>query len=151
MGKAADMQRPASIVTFERCYLGAWLLGLVDLALTWDERMAMAGDAAAGHLPPAAMTDLVLGVVAVTAAITLALWWFVARRASVVAKWIVLVFFALGLLGVISGIARGTMTPGVGGVLTVAQWVLQAVAVAMLFRPDTVPWFAGRTAQGGRR
>ncbi|WP_174293053.1 hypothetical protein [Sphingomonas bacterium] len=140
------MLRPQSIITFERCYLGAWLIGLVNLALTWNGRLALADANAAATIGAGTVSTIALVGVVVGGIITLTLWWFVARQASVVAKWIVVVFFGLGVLGFLASIGRGTMLPGIGGVLTVVSWVLQAVAVFMLFRPDANAWFAARPA-----
>ncbi len=136
------MTRPPSIVNFERCYLGALLVAAVNSALNWQRMMAV---------PAVAQAQVAIGswYVPVTTAlgylIPLILWYFAARRASVVAKWIVVVLFGLGVLGLAAGLAMGTMSAGLGGVLSVVSFVLNAVAVWLLFRPDARAWF-GETA-----
>ncbi|THD35294.1 MAG: hypothetical protein E7773_12690 [Sphingomonas sp.] len=134
--------RPKSIVTFEYCYLGSILLGVVNAAMTWKDvngtveaaqTRAMLGD----WFMPLAM---VFGLT-----ISLLLWYFTARSASVVAKWVVVVFFGLSLAGFLFTLALGSRPDGIAGILSVAVLVLNAVAVWMLFRPDARAWF-GETA-----
>ena len=55
----------------------------------------------------AAPSIMIVSIV-VGAVISLLLWYFVARQAAVVAKWIVVVFFAIGLLVVLSRAAVRT-------------------------------------------
>lgn len=136
------MPRPASILTFERCYLGAWLLGLVNLALTWGARVETASIGAGGAMSSGTLAGTLIAGVVVGGIIALVLWYFVARRASTVAKWIVVVFYVFGVLGILANLARGTFAPGLGGVLEIVGLVLQTIAVVMLFRPDAKAWFA---------
>ncbi|WP_294138434.1 hypothetical protein [Sphingomonas sp.] len=35
------MERPVSIVKFERCYLGALFVGLINLLISWNKIQAM--------------------------------------------------------------------------------------------------------------
>ena len=146
------MHRPASIVNFERCYLGSLVLGFVTLAFSWNAQMAMLQrNPATAQLGGGALYGSLLFGLVVGAVITLVLWYFAARRGSVVAKWIIVVFFAFGVLVLLNSLSKGTVTPGLGGVLTIANTVLQAVAVWMLFKPDAKAWFAdnGRAANVG--
>ncbi|HEX8484281.1 hypothetical protein [Sphingomonas sp.] len=132
------MTRPISIVRFDYCYLGALVVGAVNAALNWQRYTAMPAvrDAqvmfGAWYLPT---------VTAIGYLIPLLLWYFVARRGSVVAKWIVVVLFGLGMVGLLIALAMGTMASGLGGVLSVVAIVLNAVAVWLLFRPDARAWF----------
>jgi asparagine N-glycosylation enzyme membrane subunit Stt3 len=122
--------RPQSIVNFERCYLGAFVLGLVNTALAWSATRAMF-DAS----PQAAMLGgwFLTATTLIGFAITLALWYFIARKGSAVAKWIVVVsLFAL---------LMGTYPAGLSGAIGIFNTVLQAVAVSFLFKPDTKGWF----------
>jgi hypothetical protein len=137
------MQRPPSIITFERCYLGAVALGLVNNVLNWTNLQEQMAAAPNSQLLPDWFLPATIGVGLL---ITLLLWYFVARRASVVAKWILVVFFAIGLIGVpgiISGVSAGLISPllAIAGFVTLT---LNAIAVWMLFRPDAKLWFAGQ-------
>ncbi len=138
------MFRPISIVQFERCYLGSLVLGFITLAFTWNTQMALLQrNPATAQMGSMVYGSLLIGLI-VGAIITLVLWYFAARRASVVAKWIIVVFFAIGVLGLLNSLSKGMVPHGLGGVLTIANIVLQAVAVYLLFRPDATAWFAGR-------
>ena len=132
--------RPLSIVNFERCYLGAIAVGLINSFVTIPAMMRMPQMAQANAMlgPNFIYISLILGLV-----ISLLLWYFAARKASVVAKWIIVVFFAFGVLGMLRNLATGFPT-SLSGVLGIVAFVLQAVAVYLLFKPDAVGWFARR-------
>jgi hypothetical protein len=136
------MGRPQSIITFERCYLGAVALGLANNAFNWTNMQEQMAATPNSQLLP----DWFLpATIAIGVVITLLLWYFIAHRASVVAKWIVVVFFAIGLLGlpgIITGLSTGLITPVMAAVGLVTL-TLNAIAVWMLFRPDAKAWFAG--------
>ena len=133
------MTRPYSIVQFERFYLAALVIGLVNSALNWGVVQAQfASNPAAQPFGPGVFVALVgLGIL-----IPLLLWYFVAHRASVVAKWILVLLFVLGAAALGRSIVAGNFPGGLRGILGAATLVLQAVAVWVLFRPDTKPWFA---------
>jgi hypothetical protein len=137
------MERPQSIITFERCYLGGVALGLANNALNWSNMQEQMAATPNSQLLPDWFLPATIGVGLV---ITLLLWYFVARRASTVAKWILVVFFAIGLLGlpgIVAGVSSGLIAPlmAIVGLITLA---LNAIAVWMLFRPDAKLWFAGQ-------
>ena len=133
------MDRPQSIIRFERLYLGGVALGLANTAYRWSaiqEQVAATPNSA--MLPSWFMgATIALGI-----GINLLLWYFVARRGSVVAKWIVTVFFVLGLIGLLR-VLTADAVPATMNVIAAVVLGLQAAAVFMLFRPDTEPWFAG--------
>lgn len=142
MGKGSSM-RPQSIVWFERLYLISFVLGLVSTWQNWAARadMLRANEATAnlGWLGP---TATVIGLV-----IALTLLYLVARRANVIAKWIVVVFAAWGavLLAILLlGLVRGT-GESILLIVGVAQNLLYLAAAVLLFRPDARAWF-GETA-----
>ena len=144
------MERPASIVTFERCYLGAWIVGLINTALNWNRTVTMmAANPATTQMGPGFGTTMLAGGLVIGAAITLVLWYFVAKRGSVVAKWIVTVLFAFGLISFLWSLAMARISLGVSGIIGVVTMVLQAIAVFMLFRPDTKAWFGETPVEPG--
>ncbi|UVO54167.1 hypothetical protein [Sphingomonas sp. SUN039] len=140
------MERPQSIVWFERLYLGAAAVGILNSVVNWSamqERIAATPNSA---MLPSWFVPATMGVGLL---ITLLLWFFVARRGSVVAKWIVTVLFVIGLIGVptlITGVSSGLITP-LQAAFSLVTFAMNAAAVVMLFRPDAKPWFggAGRT------
>lgn len=137
------MTRPQSIIWFERFYLGALALGLLNTMLNWSVIQQQLGTSAASSILPGWFMPAILGI---AFAINLLLWYLVARRRSVVAKWFVTVLFIIGLFGLL-GLVRGQV-PGRIVPFTILNYLLNAAAVVMLFRPDTKRWFAGKRDLG---
>ena len=132
------MARPPSIVTFERCYLATIIIGVINNVINWQRLQAMPQVQRA----VAGIGDwYILSLTALTVIVPLALLYFAGRRRSVVAKWIITIFFALALILILFAVLLGRIAPGIGGVLSVAGFVFQAIAVYMLFRPDALAWF----------
>jgi hypothetical protein len=141
--------RPASIVSFERFYLGGLALGLIGTALAWRVNMVQlavnpATAPVAGWMLPATTVF--------TVAVTLLLWYFIAHRASLVAKWIMV---ALTVLAVLLGLAAlapllsGRSPNPLATALSLAATALQAIAAAKLFRADAKQWFGETAAAPG--
>lgn len=145
------MERPISIVWFERCYLGSLVVALLNTALQWPklvEKMStqMATNPAAAQLGTSFIpASLGLGIFFVIA-VSLLLWFFTARKHSVVTKWIVTVLFAYNLVMFVIGFAAGTAPASLYAVLAVAGLVLNGLAVWQLFKPDAKLWFGETVA-----
>lgn len=136
------MERPISIVWFERCYLGGVAIGVFNTALSWNAAMAkMAENPASAQLGASFGSSMLIFGTVIGLAINALLWFFTARKGSVVTKWIITVFFALGLLGMLFSVMRGALLPGIGGFLAIVALVLNGIAVWQLFKPDTKLWF----------
>ncbi len=132
--------RPPSIIAFERVYLASLALGIANTAINWQEMTETLDDPALqvfGGGP-----NWIIGIIAFSTAIALLLWFFIARRASTVAKWIYVVFTAFGLAGLVSNVA--TLPFGTLMVLNVVGQLLQFFAAWLLFKPDAKVWFDGR-------
>lgn len=134
------MERPQSIIWFERLYLGAVMLGLMNTAINWPSVQAQVAATPNAGLLPAWFS---YATVAIGIGINLVLWYFVAQRGAVVAKWVVTVLFGLGMLSMVWMFANGIVPPTVN-IVSVLVMLLQAGAVIMLFRPDTRAWFRER-------
>lgn len=131
------MSRPPSIVRFEQFFLASIVIGLVNTAVVYAMYGGLPG---AQQVVPAVLAVSVgLGI-----AVNLILWFFIARRGSNGARWVMTVLFALGLVSLAFSILMGTYPQGIAGLLGAAGWVLQALAVWHLFRPDTIGWFRGQ-------
>lgn len=52
----------------------------------------------------------------------------------------------LGALGLIWSVVRGTSPQGLSGVLAVIGWVLDGIAVWLLFKADSKIWFGESVA-----
>jgi hypothetical protein len=142
------MTRPLSIVRFEQFYIAYWLVGLVNTVMSWDRSLsiAMRSPAVAAMGP-----GFLYATTAVGLAIPLLLWFFIARRGSAIAKWILVVLFGIGILGLVFTVMSGRFPSGLSGVLAAIALVLQAIAVAMLFRPDTRSWFGESEPEADER
>lgn len=138
--------RPASIVRFERVYGAYIVIGLIQLALSWGAANALLQTqlAQAPNLPPSFGSTVLLAAYAVGVLIQLLLLYFIARRASDVARWILVIFFVLAVLGIVRGMLGGTLLAGLPGILSIVGFILYAVSVVLLFQPDARLWFQER-------
>jgi uncharacterized membrane protein len=138
--------RPVSIVRFEQAYLASIALWLLNLALGWKARLgslennpAFAGNPQMGELAQTMM----IGTTVFMLILWLLLWYFTARRASEVAKWVVVALFGLSVVGLPFTLMSYPVVGVLSVVLSVIAFALTAYAVWMLFRPDARAWFAG--------
>lgn len=131
-------QRPKSIVQFELVFWAVILLGLVNTALGWGDMIAsvqvqrmiaQVGEASV-------YITILFGLV-----LQLLLWYFVARRGSVVAKWIFVVLTVATILFTAPALFSGGGGTILIAVINVALIVLQVIAIILLFRGDARPWF----------
>lgn len=130
--------RPQSIINFERLFLGSMVLGVVAIGINWSAIQAQVSATPGAEIlaPWFLPVTLIVGF-----AINLLLWFFVARRGAVAAKWILIVFFAIGLMSLPGAIYDGT--PAMQLIPGLINTALQAAAIWMLFKPDASLWFAG--------
>lgn len=133
--------RPRSIVYFERLvYLGLALIA-VQTWLDLDRAGATADLARGGWLVP------LLGLL-FTIAVNWLLVWLIAYRASRIAKWIFILLCALGTIIFLIALAAHPGALRASGdaalVVELAVYVLDAIEIWLLFRPDSRDWFAGR-------
>lgn len=138
--------RPVSIVRFEQAYLASVLIWLVNLATGWKAKLAGLENQGAFAGNPQAMElaqTIMIGTVVFLLVLWLLLWYFTARRASEVAKWVVVALFALSVLGLPFTLMGYRAVGLLGTVLTLAMFALNAWAVWLLFQPDARSWFAG--------
>lgn len=135
--------RPKSIRIFDWLFLASLLLSLVNSARSYSAitgrfRSDPALAAVAGVGRPFFIISLAIGL-----GISLALWYFISRRASNVAKWILFAFTAFGVLSVVRNLQQPMFGGGVMAGM-IALTALQVVAVFFLFRPDAVAWLEGK-------
>ena len=131
--------KPDSIRKFDLFYLGSLAISAAGFIIGYDAVTAqIAGEGAAQGLalgPGWAIGAFVIGI-----AINLLLWWLTSAKRIAIAKWIIVLFFLLGLLSLPGTFAGGlTMLEALSLVAVAAQ----AVAIWFLFRPDAKAWFAG--------
>lgn len=138
-----NSMRPRSIVAFDWLYLGAqaltvaispWTIGQAEAMFRANPAMAQFESLGRIML----IVSLVVGV-----AVSLLLWYFVSRRASNVAKWILVAFIAYGVLTTI----KLFVDPGLGqapSLATIPLYALNLAAAYCLFRKDAVAWLEGK-------
>lgn len=148
------MIRPAAVRRFELLWWGSFLIWLAAIVLAWprtqyDLRHMLAGPGTASIV--AAVQPVTVALVLL---LTLALWWFVARRASAAARWVAVVVAALAGLRALN-LVLGQGRIGFPAPVTTALFVLAALfdiaAVASLFGGDARGWFAPGDGGMGER
>lgn len=130
--------RPASITKFDQLYLGAMALGIVNSVIAFDSTMAQlqADPAVAGTGMDG--PGFIIGVSVFSFAIILLLWFFISRRASSIAKWVLVVFTVIGTLMLPMSLAA---VPFFQLIVTLIITAMQIAAVWYLFQPDAKAWF----------
>lgn len=130
--------RPKSIIQFEWVYIAVILIGIASSALSWNDMMAtvQVQQMVARFGMAMVWIPLAIGIL-----LQIAFLYFIARRGSVVVKWIFVVLTGLGVVWSAFAVATQGAPNAIEGVLTVTQIVLQVVAIVLVFRPDTPPWF----------
>jgi len=138
--------RPQSIQLFEKVFFAGFVIGLVNLFLSWNQVNAMVDDP---RLQAAGVADgiLIFGVVMGTL-IPLLLWYFIARRASNVAKWVFVVLTAIGVFGFVSSLADPAMPKGAILIGSAVATALNVFAAWLLFKPDTKAWLESKGQAG---
>ena len=131
--------RPTSILYFERLSILSILVGMVFTGLEWESQIA---GARASGMPPAAVPI----TLAFSLAVLLLLIFLISRKASVIAKWILVILFALGLVVSVPQVLEA-LDRGLVGLLQLTQLVVQGMAIYFLFTPEANDWFrkGGRT------
>jgi hypothetical protein len=133
--------RPQSIIMFERLFLGSLAISAIITAIGYGDLEGMfSEDPALAQLGLG--MGFLIGVIAVSFAIYLLLWYLIAHKASNVAKWILVVLVVLGLVFSVPALLMtqfDLMT-----VLNFAAYALEIAAVTYLFRADATAWLGGQ-------
>lgn len=127
--------RPQSITIFERLFFTGLAVSIANFAMTFS---SMSEATVAGL--SVTTTPLIAGF-CIGTAIYLLLWYFIARRASNIARWVLAVVFTIGLVGLPSIIAPPM---GQTKLLALAVTVLHLVAIISLFQKSASAWLAGK-------
>lgn len=132
--------RPKSIVTFERLALLSLAIAVVITVATWDGTSA--SFRSAGY--PAAL-PLISSIAEF--GIGLALILLISRKGNRIAKWVLALLTAAGVVE----LALRKIGGGFGGswidIAEIVKTLLLAGSVCLLFRADAKPWFNRRTRE----
>ena len=133
--------RPQSIIWFERLYLFALAIDMI--AILYDIRWALGEKdlelamAEIGFYP-----DWTIAITPLAFGISLALWYFVARRGSKIAKWIAVTFaMAMTVLLPILFLLDALEEPSNTDIaLAICITFIHLIAVMFLFKQDAREW-----------
>jgi hypothetical protein len=123
---------------FELFYLGSVLVGAVNTAMTWAETSASAEAAQVRQM--LGQWFLPLSTVFLYT-LWLLLWYFTARQGSNLARWAVVVFYGLALIGFVSSLVMGAAPAALPLALSAVSLAFTTVAVVFLFQRDSTAWF----------
>ena len=140
------MMRPASIMRFEKAYLASIVLGLIAAAISWSTMSEALNDPVVQSMGMG--TGFLVGTLAVSTLVSLLLWYFIARRASNIAKWIYVVIVALGTVSFLMSIGSPA-AEGATMIFGLVNLVLQVYAGWQLFKPDAKRWLESKGAGDG--
>jgi hypothetical protein len=139
--------RPASIVNFDRLYLVGIVLGLVNSLMSVGQLQArISADPALRSLGSG--QGLIFGLIALSLAIPLLLWFLIAHRRSMIAKWLLVAYTALAIINLLPTLRHLGMGGGLGILANLAIEALRVVALSFLFRPDAKAWLGGGGSAG---
>jgi hypothetical protein len=134
--------RPQSIVMFERLFLASLVLSVLSYFLSYDALVAQI-EREPGATQLGLGGGFLIGSMVVGIAIYLLLWFLIARKASSVAKWILVVFVALGLAFSVPAALAGPWDLAL--ILGFVVYGLEVAALVYLFQSDAAAWFRGET------
>lgn len=126
--------RPRSIVWFERFFIASLVLSLIDLIYHLDlftENLADDPEFGIGLL------FILIGAGALGVGLQMLLWYFIAIRASAIARILYIFLWAFGIIGAVMTFKE--YMPSEIAFLIVNQ-LLMLASIVMLFRVDAVLW-----------
>ena len=132
------MTRPRSILWFERLLA---LALVIDLAVNLASWPAISDRLAAQGL--SANPILIVLIAAASPLFGAALLYFVARRRSRFARWVITLLVAAATIAFVVVMIRGSMPWTSAFQLTVLAELMKVIAVTRLFTAEAVAWFAG--------
>lgn len=146
--------RPASIIRFDQLYLGALALNIANSVYVYVSTIARLGSGPSGDGLGRLLEGVMIGLSAIGFVISLLLWFFISRKASNVAKWLLVVLTVIGTLGSLPLLLQTapmlpTVVPLWQAVVTLIVTAMEIAAMWFLFRPDANAWFAHGTKHMG--
>jgi hypothetical protein len=134
----ARAKRPASIRWFQRLFY----VGLVTAG--FNSYLIAVNPAGRAELGEAVFGAMIVVLAVLEIAFNLLLLWLIAYRASNIARWIFIGLVAIGFVFLIADVGHARVYGDLSLALTLAQNLLCAIEIGLLFRRDARDWFAGR-------
>ena len=138
--------RPRSIRLFERFYLSGSGLSVVSVFTNYGQlREQTIANGGSGSAAAVVLVTALLGLL-----LNLALWYFIARRASNGFKWTLVALSLVALLLTIFNAINGALDSASATYLGLAAlvMVLNWIGISFLFRADAVRWLSSNGAEG---
>ena len=137
------MERPKSIVAFERAFWGSVAVGLLGGIFGWNDIL----ETYQREPSMAAMgfgSGFLIVVWCISLSFQLLFWYLIARKGSNVTRWIYVVLMGFGIISAVAAIGNPSMPGGISQITSLASTALTVVAIFFLFRPDAKDWFANK-------
>lgn len=117
------------------------LLGVGSLALHWSVMIdGLKRDPAVTPMVESAV--IFVGVaLGFGFALSILLWYFAARKASNIAKWIYVAVMGFGAVSTLTSLNDPTSPMGLALAISLVSTALTALSIFLLFRPDARVWF----------
>ena len=143
--------RPQSLQWFDALYLGANVLGVLSSIALMRRAQDFVNTLGLGYSGGMALAQVETAIhVTITASIALTLWFFISRRASRIALWLLVAMVGMGLYGLIFGsMMPTTLFADWAPACVLLNVLLQSCAVACLFTSEARAWFAEQHARRG--
>lgn len=135
------MHRPPSIIWFERFFWGSILIGFLSAGFAWND---IAREIESDAVSSTTGIVFLAFIFAITIGISIAFWYFIARRGSNIAKWIYTVWMGLGSLWTLVTLFDPTAVRGGALAASLISTLLTLASIACLFRADAVAWLTGK-------
>lgn len=136
--------RPTSIVFFERLFFAAILIEIVNAGVSFDSALAQLR-----AMPTLARynigSGLMISGLAFSFLVQLCFWYWIAFKASNLARWIAVARYGLSLLKITALVGSMQAIGLLAFSLSLVAYILRGAAVACLLLPDNADWFGGRS------
>lgn len=137
------MERPKSIIAFERAFWASFAVGLIGSLLTWDDVLkTYQRDPSISAMGFG--SGFLIAILGISFGIQLLFWYFIARKASNVMRWIYAVLMALGIVSSLAMLNDPALPGGISLVFSLGSSALTALAIFFLFRPDASAWLTNK-------
>lgn len=131
--------RPTSIVWFERLFVASILLSVVRASINWIENFTSGDFNLEGWTN---FTTMMMLATLISFTIEIGLWYFIARRASNIAKWVLIAKTSLGLAVIswtLTPLLQSNLATLIGFTLFIHLFII--LSIVFLFRRDARGWF----------